>query len=96
METLKDVFDFTIESQLLYHAPLSFEPTYGKPEHEGEEVLSPLLDAAGTGDMEAEEAAKSVLEEEKEAWLVGEEEMKVFVNSEKWSLGQYLAYLHLL
>ena len=29
LEPLKDVFNFTIESQVLYHAPLSFEPNMG-------------------------------------------------------------------
>lgn len=40
--------------------------------------------------MEAEEVAKALIEEEKgqDGWEVDEEMMKVFVNTESWSLGK--------
>ncbi|RXK39002.1 hypothetical protein M231_03732 [Tremella mesenterica] len=56
LEPLKDVFQLKIESQILYHAPLAFEPQFAP------------------------------LPEEKGAWLLGEDELKVFVNSESWNL----------
>lgn len=81
LEPLKDVFNFTIESQVLYHAPLSFEPSFGRlaqPE-------VPELPDSDQGD--AVEIVKDALSAGEEGWQVGEEDMKVFVNSEKWSLG---------
>ena len=83
LEPLRDVFNFTIESQILYHAPLSFEPAYGPvpPQH----IALP----SGVESPDAVEIVKDELSGNvDEAWQVGEEEMKVFVNSEKWSLGE--------
>ncbi len=50
--------------------------------------MTPAIEAAKEGDEDAEQVAAAVLEEKvDEAWLIDEEEMKVFVNSERWSLG---------
>jgi len=92
---LKDIFNFTIESQVLYHAPLSFEPSRGHSsgfvkDSEDQKRLDQALDEASRGQDEAEEVAKALIEEEKgqEGWQVDEEMMKVFVNTESWSLGR--------
>lgn len=54
------------------------------------------IEAAKTGDMEAEEVAAAVLDEQtEEAWLINEDEMKVFVNSERWSLGWQILHIFL-
>lgn len=94
LKPLQQVYNFSIESQVLYHAPLAFEPTYGPgpASRTGKgHRLDAALEAAGGGDEEAEALVELQLEEQKdEAWLVGEEEMKVFVNSERWSLGMCL------
>jgi phosphatidylinositol glycan class S len=88
LEPLSDVFNFTIESQILYHAPLSFEPTYG-PVPPKDDVLPADLEKSQSGD--AVDIVKDELSGNvDEAWQVGEEEMKVFVNSEKWSLGKLI------
>ena len=89
LEPLKAIHNFSIESQLLYHAPLSFEPTYGQVPHDQMKgSLALAIEAAKAGDEDAEDIAAAVMDEEKEeAWLIDEEEMKVFVNSERWSLG---------
>jgi phosphatidylinositol glycan class S len=93
---LKDIFNFTIESQVLYHAPLAFEPTRGHSSgfvqgSEDQKRLDEALDDASKGQIEAEEVAKALIEEEKgeEGWQVDEEMMKVFVNTESWSLGKF-------
>ncbi|ORY28798.1 phosphatidylinositol-glycan biosynthesis class S protein [Naematelia encephala] len=85
---LKQVFNFTIESQLLYHAPLSFEPQHRPTEQEpGEGDLPAALNAAADGDEAAVEVAKQLLQTQGESlWAVEEEDMKIFVNSERWSL----------
>jgi hypothetical protein len=45
--------------------------------------------AAEQGEPGAEEVAAALLESTTEkAWLIDEEMMKVFVNSERWSLGE--------
>lgn len=92
---MKDIFNFTIESQVLYHAPLAFEPSRGgsggfAKGSEDQKRLDEALDDAGRGQAEAEEVAKALIEEEKgrEGWQVDEEMMKVFVNTESWSLGE--------
>lgn len=69
LEPLKPVFNFTIESQILYHAPLSFEPQQG---------IAPDTDLNREGNG---------------AWLIGEEDAKIFVNSERWSLGKRRALI---
>ena len=83
LEPLRDVFNFTIESQILYHAPLSFEPTYG-PVPPQDVVLPSGVESPDAVEIVKDELSGNV----DEAWQVGEEEMKVFVNSEKWSLGE--------
>jgi len=79
----------------LYHAPLAFEPTQGHSSgfakgSEDQRRLDEALDEASQGQVEAEEVAKALIEEEKgeEGWQVDEEMMKVFVNTESWSLGE--------
>ncbi|OCF39417.1 phosphatidylinositol glycan, class S [Kwoniella heveanensis CBS 569] len=87
LEPLKDVFNFTIESQLLYHAPLTFEPTYQAMPRPRNKQIEQALDAASQGNDEAEIVAKELIDEELEkGYIIDEEMMKVFVNSEKWSL----------
>ena len=82
LEPLKDVFRFNMESQILYHAPLSFEPRRGSAD-DGEGLPS----IGGFASVEASEAETG---DGVSTWWVGEEEMKIFVNSESWSLGQLL------
>lgn len=93
IEPLKAVFNFSIESQLLYHAPLSFEPTYGiVPGDSTDERLLSALNEAKDGDEAAEEVAAALMgEEKKEAWMIDKEEIKVLVNSERWSLGLFFS-----
>jgi phosphatidylinositol glycan class S len=89
---MKDIFNFTIESQILYHAPLTFEPVYGRIRIESEAPsMVEAIQAAEKGDAQAEEVVKADLEKgangNEGAWLIGEEEMRGFINSERWSLG---------
>ncbi|WVQ63839.1 uncharacterized protein L199_001995 [Kwoniella botswanensis] len=87
LEPLKDIFNFTIESQILHHAPLTFDPTLSDAPAIGDPQLEAALEAAREGDEEAEEVAKELIQEDNtQTWLVGDEDMKVFVNSERWSL----------
>ena len=95
LDPLKDIFNFTIESQVLYHAPLSFEPLFGEipaaaTGSPDQKRLDSALDHASEGGKEAEEVAKALIEEVKgeQGWQVDEEMMKVFVNTERWSLGE--------
>lgn len=92
---MKDIFNFTIESQVLYHAPLAFEPSFGEipgasSGSEDRKRLDAAMQDAAHGDKEAEEAAKELLTQVKrdQGWQVDEEMMKVFVNTERWSLGE--------
>lgn len=96
LEPLRDIFNFTIESQVLYHAPLSFEPTFGEmppasDQSEDQKRLDAALEDASRGKGEAEQVAKELLEQAKgsQGWQVDEEMMKVFVNTERWSLGRW-------
>lgn len=68
---------------MLYHAPLSFSPAFGRLA----EPPVPQLPASNEGD--AAEVAEDALSAGDDVWRVGEEDMKVFVNSEKWSLGKW-------
>ncbi len=89
----------SIESQVLYHAPLSFKPRL-RPigrQAEGGALDEALASAEAGGDAqaaqdakEAEEVAMALIEDEgvREAYVVDEEDMKVFVNSERWTLGE--------
>ncbi|WVQ93157.1 hypothetical protein IAU59_000221 [Kwoniella sp. CBS 9459] len=87
LEPLKDVFNFTIESQLLYHAPLTFEPTYQSIPSSTNGQIQKAVDAASQGDSEAELVARELIDDKVEkGYIIDEEMMKVFVNSEKWSL----------
>lgn len=89
LEPLKQVFNFTIESQVVYHAPLSFEPTYGNLPSDQVDPAQPAIEAAKGGDEQVAEIANQIIENQREqAWLVSEDEMTVFVNSERWSLGE--------
>jgi phosphatidylinositol glycan class S len=84
----------SIESQVLYHAPLSFKPRLQPVQRRAEQVvLDEAIGQAGeTSDEagDAEQVAKALIEEEgvREAYVVDEEDMKVFVNSERWTLGE--------
>jgi phosphatidylinositol glycan class S len=94
LDALRPVFNFTIESQVLYHAPLSFEPTWGDlpvQTDEAQRRISAAVDRATKGDEGAEDVAKALLAEEarEKAWFIDEEMMKVFVNSEHWTLGEF-------
>ncbi|WWC63970.1 uncharacterized protein I303_106576 [Kwoniella dejecticola CBS 10117] len=93
LEPLKDIFNFTIESQILYHAPLTFDPTLTDAaarsvnENQTDIQVEQAIEEAKHGDENAEQVAKELLQREKEQfWKVSEEDMKVFVNSERWSL----------
>ncbi|WRT69116.1 uncharacterized protein IL334_006100 [Kwoniella shivajii] len=89
LEPLKDIFNFTIESQILYHAPLTFSPTLGEPSSEkcDSARIDAALEGAKRGDEMDEAIAIDLIQESRQqAWWVGEEDMKVFVNSERWSL----------
>ena len=66
---LREVFNFDVESQILYHAPLSFLPSPASKIHLETGGSSIGSDIRGT--------------------LISEEEMKIFVNSESWSLGAF-------
>jgi phosphatidylinositol glycan class S len=75
---------------------LAFEPSRGHSTgfvkgSEDQKRLDQALDEASHGERDAEEVAKALIEEEKgqEGWQVDEEMMKVFVNTERWSLGEY-------
>ncbi|WWC91140.1 uncharacterized protein L201_006081 [Kwoniella dendrophila CBS 6074] len=92
LQPLKDIFNFTIESQILYHAPLTFDPkpteshTINAFDNDNPQIEA-AINAAKEGDEDLEEVAKQLIQVENEqAWLVEEEDMKIFVNSEKWSL----------
>lgn len=51
-------------------------------------MVQPAIEAAEGGDEQAALVAQQILEEDRgQAYVVSEEDMKVFVNSEKWSLG---------
>ncbi|KAK8844094.1 hypothetical protein IAR55_006888 [Kwoniella newhampshirensis] len=88
LELLSPIFNFTIESQLLYHAPLTFEPTYNATDAAGNQRAIDAAIETGKGDEEnAKAVAKELADEQTEkAWIIDEEQMKVFVNSERWSL----------
>lgn len=97
LDPLRDIFNFTIESQVLYHAPLSFEPAYGQlrglaSDSADKKRLDQALEDASHGEQEAEEVAKAIIEDTKQGrgWMIDEEMMKVFVNTERWSLGTLL------
>ncbi|OWZ74350.1 hypothetical protein AYX14_00290 [Cryptococcus neoformans] len=93
LEPLRPIFNFTIESQILYHAPLSFEPSYSEiPVVERDKAVDAAVDMinsmANHDQKTSMEAAIKVMEEEQgnKAWVVDREQMTIFVNSEKWSL----------
>lgn len=89
LQALSYVHNFTIESQILYHAPLSFQPSYESvPLDLDNPDLAEAFTLASKGSQEAEEIAEELLAVEKEqAWLISKDQMKEFVNSERWSLG---------
>lgn len=100
LEPLRPIFNFTIESQILYHAPLSFEPSYSEiPVVERDKAVDAAVDMinsmANHDQKTSMEAAIKVMEEEQgnKAWVVDREQMTIFVNSEKWSLGETV-FLH--
>ncbi|KIR64069.1 phosphatidylinositol glycan, class S [Cryptococcus bacillisporus CA1873] len=93
LEALRPIFNFTIESQILYHAPLSFEPSYSEiPGGERDKALDATVDVVNSmpdhNQKVSMEAAVKVMEDERgnKAWMIDREQMKIFVNSEKWSL----------
>lgn len=57
LSQLSILHNFTIESQVQFHAPLAFEPPQSFSEHD------------------------------ERRYLLGEEELKMFVNSADWNLG---------
>lgn len=84
---------------MLYHAPLSFEPSYTslpKSSHTQAGAIEEAVKAASHGDAEAEQVAELLVQEDNQdrAYVIGEEEMKVFVNSERWSLGELTRALY--
>ena len=82
------VFNFTIESQILYHAPLAFAPTLGSPPRDSSDLEAKAIAAAEAGGSEAIAVAEQVVAQgTDQAWLISEDDVKVFVNSEQWSLG---------
>ena len=86
------MFNFSLESQVLYHAPLSFEPIYTDIPPESRPLpgmIEAAVNQARHGDAGAEEVGEILVHDDQrdKAYMIGEEEMKVFVNSEKWSLG---------
>jgi phosphatidylinositol glycan class S len=83
------VYNFTVESQILYHAPLSFEPSYGAIGVSHADPVATLGDRADDGDDAVEIVKDALGEQTGEAWRIGEEEIKIFVNSERWSLGMF-------
>lgn len=81
---------------MLYHAPLSFDPAHGQlpglaSDSADQKRLDQALEEASHGEQEAEEIAKAMIEETKQerGWMIDEEMMKVFVNTERWSLGEF-------
>ncbi|WVQ81496.1 hypothetical protein IAT38_003620 [Cryptococcus sp. DSM 104549] len=93
LDPLRTIFNFTIESQVLYHAPLAFEPSYTDfPASDKERTIDAAVDAvnsvAGSEQQEGVEASlKELVDAQGEkAWMIDGEQMKVFVNSERWSL----------
>jgi phosphatidylinositol glycan class S len=71
---------------------LSFAPAYTElppPNSRSQDSIAEAVDKASQGDAGAEQVAEVLLQDEQrdKAYVIGEEEMKVFVNSEKWSLG---------
>ncbi|TYJ59055.1 hypothetical protein B9479_000044 [Cryptococcus floricola] len=95
LEPLRPVFNFTIESQILFHAPLSFEPHVGLiPEEEQDRAIdegveavnsASTTDAAKGAEVEAF-ISETVDKRGERVWVIDEEQLKIFVNSEKWSL----------
>lgn len=91
---LSPVHNFTIESQVLLHAPLSFIPTWvPQPSSQlaSEEVISEAVEKGGDDHLEAvaEAAAKREVDNGRDgAWVVDGEQIKEFVNSEQWSMGK--------
>ncbi|KAK1922767.1 phosphatidylinositol-glycan biosynthesis class S protein [Papiliotrema laurentii] len=83
LSELADVFNFTIESQILYHAPLSFSPTYGQIESAWSHSETSV---EGTQSDDVDIAKAKPDGQQDEAWRVTEADMKIFVNSERWSL----------
>lgn len=95
LEALRPIFNFTIESQILYHAPLSFEPSYSEiPGGERDKALDATVGVINSmpdhSQQVSMEAAVKVMEDERgnKAWMIDREQMTIFVNSEKWSLGE--------
>ncbi|KIR35177.1 phosphatidylinositol glycan, class S [Cryptococcus deuterogattii MMRL2647] len=100
LEALRPIFNFTIESQILYHAPLSFEPSYSEiPGGESDKALDASVDVINSMPDHSQkvsmEAAVKVMEDERgnKAWMINREQMTIFVNSEKWSLDSAQAFL---
>jgi hypothetical protein len=92
---LSQVFNINIESQILYHAPLTFEPIPEAVPHSTQtnRDIDAAVDRATNGDVEAAEIAEEFVgqarEDELRGWGIDEDMMKVFVNSERWSLGEW-------
>ncbi|WWD21249.1 hypothetical protein CI109_105733 [Kwoniella shandongensis] len=88
IEPLAPIFNFTIESQLLYQAPLTFEPTYQSTDRaDNERTIEATVEMAKNSEEDVQAIAKEIADEQvQKAWLIDEEQMKVFVNSERWSL----------
>ena len=72
MNDLANLYNFTIESQVQFHAPLAFEPV-------------PLRRESDSEATDAQVAANEEQVEAKEAGLTPEQ-LTVFVNSAEWSL----------
>jgi phosphatidylinositol glycan class S len=94
LRPLKQVHNFTIESQVLLHAPLSFTPTWvphPKSQARSEDVVSEAIQNVGNDHLEAvaeAAVAREVDNGRNGAWQVDGDQIKEFVNSEQWSLGE--------
>jgi phosphatidylinositol glycan class S len=88
LEPLKFIHNFTVESQLLYHAPLTFEPIHDETSLGMDmSALNAASSAASAQKAGSEDGVASYTNEEEEnAWLIDQEQVKLFVNSERWSL----------
>ncbi len=64
LEPLRSTFNFSIESQVLHHAPLSFEPVYGDSVTGVSEqiAIQQAVEQAGSGDEGAEHAAQVLIQ----------------------------------
>ena len=80
MNDLGNLYNFTIESQVQFHAPLAFEPVPLRRESDSE--ATDAQDASNEEKLEANEAGLTP------------EQLTVFVNSAEWSLCKLVSLYH--